>query len=141
MATGKIGDLTGGLHRHRATSDDHVGGRAVGEGERGEGRVRVQRHRAGTARIEGGCVVHTERAVETRRASGCIPVGKVRPVAATRRPSRLARVDKSAYRQEVRSDLRDISGERGTVAVDHPDHIGKDADSLIGAECQDCVPG
>ena len=62
-----------GLQRHRSTTGDLIGGRGVGEGERGDRSIRIQDNRAGAVGAESGRVIHAERAVETRGTARGIP--------------------------------------------------------------------
>ena len=140
MGSVQIGDLSRGLHRHRAASCDLVGGGGIREGKRGEGRVCVECHRSRTARIEGRRVVHAEHPVETRSPAVGIPVGEVRPIpTGGGRPCRLTAVDQSGHFQEVGADLCQVASQRRVVPVDDPDHVGKGPYHLVGCKCQDSV--
>ena len=83
VAAGEVVEQTGRLQSDRSCAGDHIGSRGIREGERGEGRVRVQRHRAAPVGTESRRVVHAERAVDTRSAPDAVPVREIGPVASS----------------------------------------------------------
>ena len=105
----------------RTGTGDRVGSGGIREGERGEGRIRVERHRSRTTRIEGRRVIHAECPVETRGPAVGIPVSEIRPVAVSCRPSGLTAVTEAAHAD--RASLEGRVGERVGERLRNKDHV------------------